>query len=71
MSHPSLFNKLLMVAADSPEKLRSTDVGRVLSEAIQCNCFYEFKEWLSSQQLKAGTRYILDFYTLDNREEWE
>jgi hypothetical protein len=67
----SLFNNLLMVAADSPEQLRPTDVGRVLLEAKECKCFDEFKEWLLSKELRSGTRYLLEFYTLDNREEWE
>ena len=67
----SLFKNLLMVAADSPEQLRSTDVGRVLLEAKECNCFDEFKEWLLSKSLKDGTRYLVEFYTLSNSEEWE
>lgn len=56
MGRSSLFNNLLMVAADTPAKLRPTDVGRVLLEAHECKCFDEFKEWLLSQELKDRTR---------------
>jgi len=57
-----LFKSILLVSADSPDRLRPTDVDRVMDEAYQQGKFHEFKAWLLDQQLMGRTRELVESF---------
>lgn len=51
----SAFQSALSLAADSPEKLRSSDVDRVMSDAHGRGFAEEFRRWLLSKGVQPDT----------------
>lgn len=57
---------ILLIAADSPEKLRPIDVDRVMMEALEQGMFAEFKQWILNHQLKLTTRKAIKQLTVED-----
>lgn len=53
---------ILQLTSDTPDRLRpiEEDIVRILEEAHEQQCFYEFKEWLLKQDLQPRTRGLVE-----------
>ncbi|MBD1995370.1 hypothetical protein H6G00_01825 [Leptolyngbya sp. FACHB-541] len=59
-SSEQVFQSILLLAADSPEALRSVDVDRVMEAAEEQDCLTDFRNWLLSFKLKEHTKANID-----------
>jgi hypothetical protein len=58
-----LFESVMKVVADSPDRIRSCDVDRMLSEAHMCfdeELVEDFIQWLYQQELRENTRQAIE-----------